>query len=154
MTDHESLKWLLTQKELDRQQAKWVHVLSQFDVDIVYPPGRINPADALSRHPMHRLAAVSLVQTSLELLERFAAAYEADPLYHAVDPPSQGDASQAMADASRGQNFQTRSPNRIGSLTDPRLDHLAAENRGPCGTKKPMACTRSVCLQNPTSGSW
>ena len=28
VTDHESLKWLLTQKELDRQQAKWVHTLS------------------------------------------------------------------------------------------------------------------------------
>ena len=88
VTDHESLKWLLTQKELDRQQAKWVQVLSQFDIDIVYRPGRVNPADALSRHPIHRLAAVSVVQTAPELLQRFAAGYEADPLYQADLPPA------------------------------------------------------------------
>jgi hypothetical protein len=29
VTDHESLKWLLTQKELDRQQAKWVQVCNK-----------------------------------------------------------------------------------------------------------------------------
>ena len=86
VTDHESLKWLLTQKELDRQQAKWVHVLSQFDIDIVYRPGRINPADALSRHPLHRLAAVSVVQTAPELLQRFVDGYEADPLFQSAEP--------------------------------------------------------------------
>jgi hypothetical protein len=89
VTDHESLKWLLTQKELDRQQAKWVQTLSQFDIDIVYKPGRVNPADALSRHPMHRLAAVSLVQTTPELLKEFADAYEEDPLYSTAGTPAQ-----------------------------------------------------------------
>ena len=88
VTDHESLKWLLTQKELDRQQAKWIQFLSRFNIDIVYNPGRVNPADALSRHPAHRLAAVSLVQTAPELLEEFAAAYEADPLYSTAGVPS------------------------------------------------------------------
>ena len=86
VTDHESLKWLLTQKELDRQQAKWVHILSQFDIDIVYLPGRINPVDALSRHPFHRLAAVSVVQIALELLQRFVDGYEADPLFQSAKP--------------------------------------------------------------------
>ena len=89
VTDHESLKWLLTQKELDRQQAKWIQTLSQFDIDIVYKPGRVNPADALSRHPAHRLSAVSIVQTSPELLKEFAAAYETDPLYSTAIPPTQ-----------------------------------------------------------------
>ena len=106
VTDHESLKWLMTQKELDRQQAKWVQTLSQFDIDIVYKPGRVNPADALSRHPVHRstedriikaaeevprhpvhrLSAVSLVQTTPELLKEFADAYETDPLYTGSEP--------------------------------------------------------------------
>ena len=89
VTDHESLKWLLTQKELDRQQAKWIQTLSKFDIDIVYKPGRVSPADALSRHPAHRLSAVSIVQTSPELLKEFAAAYETDPLYSTVIPPTQ-----------------------------------------------------------------
>ena len=40
VTDHESLKWLMGQKELDRQQAKWVQILSPFDIDIIYKPGR------------------------------------------------------------------------------------------------------------------
>ena len=88
VTDHERLKWLLTQKELERQQAKWIQFLSRFNIDIVYNPGRVNPADALSRHPAHRLAAVSLVQTAPELLKEFEAAYEADPLYSTAGVPS------------------------------------------------------------------
>ena len=93
VTDHESLKWLLTQKELDRQQAKWVQLLSQFDIDIVYRPGRINPADALSRHPAHRLSAVSVVQTAPELLQQFAVGYEADPLFQTATPVTTDDPS-------------------------------------------------------------
>ena len=85
VTDHERLKWLMTQKDLDRQQAKWVQLLSQFDINIVYKPGRLNPADALSRHPLHRLAVVSLIQTSPKLLQEFAEAYEADPQYRSSD---------------------------------------------------------------------
>ena len=81
-------------KELDRQQAKWVQVLSQFNIDIVYRPGRINPADALSRHPMHRLAAISMVQTSPELLAMFEAAYQVDPLYRSATPSKK---SRALA---------------------------------------------------------
>ena len=57
VTNHESLKWLLTQKELDRQQAKWVQILSQYDVDIVYRPGRINPADELVASPSSQIGS-------------------------------------------------------------------------------------------------
>ena len=71
----------MAQKELDRQQAKWIQPLSPFYIEIVYKPGRVNPADALSRHPLHCLSAVSLVQTTPELLKEFADAYELDPPY-------------------------------------------------------------------------
>jgi hypothetical protein len=126
VTDHESLKWLLTQKELDRQQAKWVQILSKFDIDIVYKPGRVNPADALSRHPMHRLAAVSLVQTTPELLEEFAVAYETDPLYSTAGPPA-----SAGASSSRTVPPDTGPPasGRIGSPT-------AGVTAGPPGCHK------------------
>jgi transposase InsO family protein len=122
VTDHESLKWLLTQKELDRQQAKWVHTLSQFDIDIVYRPGRVNPADALSRHPMHKLAAVSVVQTAPDLLKRFAAAYELDHLYRTSVPMGTGNVPTV-------RDHRTRASSRIGSPDGP-------VQRGPPGSRK------------------
>ena len=136
VTDHESLKWLLTQKELDRQQAKWVQILSQYDVDIVYRPGRINPADALSRHPAHRLAAVSMVQTAPELLQQFADAYGADPLYQAVLPPAT-DSSKDQKGS--GQRAQAASRGRIGSP-----DHLppATASSSGDGTTDSVAVRR------------
>ena len=135
VTDHESLKWLLTQKELDRQQAKWVHTLSQYDIDIVYRPGRVNPADALSRHPMHRLAAVSVVQTAPELLDKFAAAYDADPLYQEGVPQGgpqvQPHVPQVQASGPQGPSSQTRSSSRIGSPAEEEASQI-----GPPGSRK------------------
>ena len=140
VTDHESLKWLLTQKELDRQQAKWVHTLSQFDIDIVYRPGRINPADALSRHPLHKLAAVSVVQTAPELLERFAAGYEADPLYRAAAPPPRTGAPMPGTGApmpGTGSTMipdrRTRASRRIGSPAEVEPIQIQI---GPPGSRK------------------
>ena len=136
VTDHESLKWLMTQKDLDRQQAKWVQLLSQFDIDIVYKPGRLNPADALSRHPLHRLAAVSLIQTSPELLQEFAEAYEADPQYRSSDPGRIGSGTDSPTS-------RPTVPGRIGSRTnDPTLGPTvdggvdSPPAAGPMGCKK------------------
>ena len=125
VTDHESLKWLLTQKELDRQQAKWVHVLSQFDIDIVYRPGRINPADALSRHPLHRLAAVSVVQTAPELLQRFVDGYEADPLFQSAEPMtvSPEPVRTGSEPVTVRRSARIRASSRIGSPSSTGVDH-------------------------------
>ena len=139
VTDHESLKWLMTQKDLDRQQTKWVQLLSQFDIDIVYRPGRLNPADALSRHPAHRLAAVSLAQTSPELLKEFADAYEADPLYRSSGPTDPGRIGSGTDSPTSGPTV----PSRIGSRTDaptlgPPVDTGLGSPTlaGPTGSKK------------------
>ena len=51
-TDHFALKWLYNFKNLEGQLARWVEVLSQFNMTIEHRPGKhhIN-ADALSRRP-------------------------------------------------------------------------------------------------------
>ena len=50
VTDHHSLKFLQTQPQLSRRQARWLEFLAEFDFEIVHRPGKSNVvADALSR---------------------------------------------------------------------------------------------------------
>ena len=83
-TDHDSLKWLLSQQTLDSTQAKWIQALRDYDLSIIHQSGRINPAGALSRNPTHRegktpVGALTMVQTDEGLLDRFRQAYANDP---------------------------------------------------------------------------
>ena len=51
-TDHNILRHLLTQKELNERQQKWVRKVQSCDFDIAYRKGNMNVvADALSRKP-------------------------------------------------------------------------------------------------------
>ncbi|GJV38091.1 putative reverse transcriptase domain-containing protein [Tanacetum coccineum] len=48
-TDHKSLQHILDQKELNMRQRRWLELLSDYDCDICYHPGKANlVADALS----------------------------------------------------------------------------------------------------------
>ena len=49
-TDHQSLKYLFTQPDLNLRQQRWLETIADFNMDISYTPGMANVmADALSR---------------------------------------------------------------------------------------------------------
>ena len=51
-TDHQSLRYILTQTKLSEKHFKWANLLSMFHFQILYVPGVQNrAADALSRRP-------------------------------------------------------------------------------------------------------
>ena len=56
-TDHKSLKYLLTQKDLNLRQCRWLELFKDYDCITYYHPGKANVvADALSRKMIYALS--------------------------------------------------------------------------------------------------
>ncbi|GJY55434.1 putative reverse transcriptase domain-containing protein [Tanacetum coccineum] len=76
-TDHKSLQHILDQKELNKRQRRWLELLSDYDCDIRYHPGKANVvADAPSRKerskPLQVRAFVMTISLNLpNLISRF-----------------------------------------------------------------------------------
>ncbi|KAL0539843.1 hypothetical protein IC582_024064 [Cucumis melo] len=59
-TDHKSLKYFFTQKELNMRQRRWLELVKDYDCEILYHRGKANVvADALSRKVSHSAALIT-----------------------------------------------------------------------------------------------
>ncbi|KAA0038844.1 pol protein [Cucumis melo var. makuwa] len=59
-TDHKSLKYFFTKKELNMRQRRWLELVKDYDCEILYHPGKANVvADALSRKVSHSAALIT-----------------------------------------------------------------------------------------------
>ncbi|WZZ63529.1 hypothetical protein YC2023_074899 [Brassica napus] len=75
--DHQSLKYLFTQPDLNLRQRRWMEFVADYDIRIRYHPGNANVvADALSRRKLHadlekevELLNQELKQVKLVILE-------------------------------------------------------------------------------------
>ncbi|GMP22048.1 hypothetical protein CsSME_00000233 [Camellia sinensis var. sinensis] len=69
-TDHKSLKYFFTQKELNMRQRRWLELIKDYDLEIRYHPGKANTvADALSRKSTGSVAC--LLTEQREILQDF-----------------------------------------------------------------------------------
>jgi hypothetical protein len=69
-TDHKSLKYIFTQKDLNLRQRRWLELIKDYDFEIYYYPGKANlDADALSRKE-HVYSAI-VAQLPDEIVEDF-----------------------------------------------------------------------------------
>jgi hypothetical protein len=65
-TDHKSLKYLFTQKELNMRQRRWLELIKDYDCEINYHPDKANiVADALSRKSTTEHTALGIFQPQL-----------------------------------------------------------------------------------------
>ena len=67
-TDHKSLKYFFTQKELNMRQRRWLELVKDYDCEINYHPGKANVvADALSRKSSPSVSMMTVVPKLLSL---------------------------------------------------------------------------------------
>jgi hypothetical protein len=70
-TDHKSLKYFNTQKELNMRQRRWLELIKDYDCTISYHPGKANVvADALSRKSAETSAVEVVAKEIMEDLKR------------------------------------------------------------------------------------
>ncbi|GJR58449.1 putative reverse transcriptase domain-containing protein [Tanacetum coccineum] len=103
-TNHKSLQHILDQKELNMRQRRWLELLSDYDSEIRYHPGKANVvADALSRKERIKpLRVRALVMTiGLDLLKRIL---------------------NAQAEARKKENYGTEDLCGIIKKLEPRAD--------------------------------
>ena len=59
-SDHKSLKYIFTQRDLNMRQRRWMEFLEDYDFTLHYHPGKANVvADVLSRKSQGVLASIA-----------------------------------------------------------------------------------------------
>ncbi|KAD3642141.1 hypothetical protein E3N88_31365 [Mikania micrantha] len=76
-TNHKSLKYIFTQKELNMRQRRWLELLKDYDTNIQYHPGKANVVvDALSRKSSGMLSSLHLQQEIINDLEKLSIGFQ------------------------------------------------------------------------------
>ncbi|XP_057247675.1 uncharacterized protein LOC130589979 [Beta vulgaris subsp. vulgaris] len=71
-SDHKSLKYIFTQKELNMRQRRWLELIKDYDMEIQYHEGKANVVDdALSRKTVHSLHTMLLRRLLRDELQNF-----------------------------------------------------------------------------------
>lgn len=132
-TDHKSLKYFFTQKDLNMRQRRWLELVKDYNCEILYHPGKANVVvDALSRKRPGQVASMvqilpqlakDMVRSSIEfvvgklhnlmlqfdLLERIKTAQLQDPeLVKVREEILVGEAKDFMVSDSGMMLFKTR----------------------------------------------
>lgn len=84
ITDHDSLKYLNTQPLLSGRLARWAELIQDYDMEIIYKPGKTNAvADALSRKP-DQLAVMASTSAAASLPDQIKEAQKRDKAYKTI----------------------------------------------------------------------
>ncbi|GBG86546.1 hypothetical protein CBR_g41609 [Chara braunii] len=89
-TDHQTLKWIKTQRALYDALERWIEVIDQYDFKLEYVKGEYNKvADALSRRADYLGVLVSGFGVSEEVTQLLVGAYQEDPVTMDIIPKLQ-----------------------------------------------------------------
>jgi ribonuclease HI len=122
-TDHKSLKYIFTQKDLNLRQRRWLKLIKDYDMEIHYHLGKANlVADALSRKE-HVHAAI-VAQLLDELVEDF------EKLNHGIVAQTEGVTIEVEPTLE-----QEIRKGHIGDVKIQEIKDLIAEGRGLDFTK-------------------
>ena len=65
-SDHKSLKYIFTQRDLNLRQRRWMKYLKDYNFELVYHPGKANVVvDALSRKTQGTLTSLMLADREI-----------------------------------------------------------------------------------------
>ncbi|KAL4013020.1 hypothetical protein IC575_025172 [Cucumis melo] len=104
-TDHKSLKYFFTQKELNMRQRRWFELVKDYDCEILYHPGKANVvADALSRKVAHSAALITKQTPLLRDFERVKIAVSVGEVTSQL-----AQLSRRMVETGQGEDFSISS---------------------------------------------
>ena len=72
-TDHQSLRYFMTQTKLSKKQMRWANLLSQYHFHIAHIAGKQNKvANALSRRPRVNAISIAYNQDLTSMIDKYA----------------------------------------------------------------------------------